>query len=322
MAPIEENETASSVATQAVDPRPQNCLKRLFSRFDLDRSGPTTCLIAVMRFVPAPVIYALTKPVVLVVYTCAGARAQGVRDNLSALLCRRPGTTWWAGFQVFSTFSFTYLDHLYHTYFQHEITWEIDGLEIFEQLKAEPGGVVLFTAHCGNYDIAASAFSGKFGRRVNIVRVPERDESMQEIRSAELKAAEAEHSDFKVWYNRPDEHLGIALAGCIADGEIVAIQGDRVIEGVSPMEVPAPDGLTFTMPKGPLVLAAASRAPSYAIFFERTGRLAYKIHVEGPVHPGGRTKLDKLSETWAGVLHGFVRKHWKQWFVFERAVRR
>ena len=145
---------------------------------------------------------------------------------------------------------------------------------------------------------------------------------MQEIRSAELKAAEAEHSDFKVWYNRPDEHLGIALAGCIADGEIVAIQGDRVIDGISPMEVSGPDGLTFTMPKGPLVLAAASRAPSYAIFFERTGRLAYKIHVEGPVHPGGRTKLDKLSETWAGVLHGFVRKHWKHWFVFEGAVRR
>lgn len=275
-----------------------------------------------MRVVPTPVVYALAKPVVLIVYVIAGARAQGVRDNLAALLRRRPGATWWAGFQVYSTFAFTYLDHLYHTYFQHELSWEIDGIDTFEQLKAEPGGVILFTAHCGNYDIAASAFSGKFGRRVNIVRVPERDQSMQEVRSAELKAAEAEHPDFKVWYNRPDEHLGIALAGCIADGEIVAIQGDRVIDGVSPILVPAPDGLTFAMPKGPLVLAAASRAPSYAIFFERTGRLAYKIHVEDPVHPGGRMKLDKLSEIWASVLHRFVRKHWKQWFVFECAVRR
>ena len=135
MAPIEENKTARSAAAQAADPRPQNCLKRLIASFDLDGSGPTNCLIAVMGIVPAPIIYAFTKPVVLVVYAFAGARAQGVRDNLSALLDRRPGTTWWAGFQVFSTFAFTYLDHLYHTYFQRELTWEIEGISIFEQLK-------------------------------------------------------------------------------------------------------------------------------------------------------------------------------------------
>jgi hypothetical protein len=55
----------------------------------------------------------------------------------------------------------------------------------------------------------------------------------------------------------------------------------------------------------------------------RRGRLAYRIEIGKPFHPGGRKpKAAEVSAAWVPVMHDFLSRHWDQWFVFEPLVTR
>jgi predicted LPLAT superfamily acyltransferase len=100
----------------------------------------------------------------------------------------------------------------------------------------------------------------------------------------------------------------------------VAVQGDRVLTGVSPVTM-QDEGRCFQIPRGPLVLAEIARVPCYPIFLERLSCMHYRIHV-GECFYDGRTKrrADDLGKTWLSIMHQHLQQHWQQWFVFEPLV--
>jgi lauroyl/myristoyl acyltransferase len=205
-------------------------------------------------------------------------------------------------------------------HFGREVTWDINNLKHFESMQATPGGVLIFTIHSGNYDIGASLFAQKFGRTLHTVRVPEQTDELQELRAAELQKTEAKNPHLRVHYNTMDSHLGMELCRILMNAEAVAVQGDRVVTGVSPMEVTY-EGLTFKIPRGPLVLAEIARVPCYPIFLQRTGCLRYRIIVGSAFYDGAsRVRADDLAQAWLPVLANHLRAHWDQWFVFEHLV--
>jgi predicted LPLAT superfamily acyltransferase len=265
----------------------------------------------------------LNSTVVWAIYCLAGPQRRAVLDNLKGL---RPDfgplRRWWAGYQVFHQFALTYLDRLWHMHFKREVTWDIPDLKHFEEMRAQPGGVLVFTIHSGNYDIGATLFAQKFGRTLHMVRVPEQTEELQELRAAELKKVEDENPHLRVHYNEVDSHLGLELCRILMAGEAVAVQGDRVVTGVSPIEMDD-EGVTFKIPRGPLVLAEIARVPCYPIFLQRMGTLKYRI-VCGPCFYDGKTKqrADDLGKVWLPIMHRFVHEHWDQWFVFESLVKK
>ena len=59
----------------------------------------------------------------------------------------------------------------------------------------------------------------------------------------------------------------------------MAVQGDRVIFDVSPMEVEVEPGLVMRLPKGPLFLARATGAPCFPLFIVRDGWRRYRVVV-------------------------------------------
>ncbi|MEQ1750178.1 MAG: hypothetical protein ABL974_12190 [Prosthecobacter sp.] len=304
-------ETAKPQATQV--PPPQNA--------GLHGAFWTQQLLRVMRFTPTWIALIMVRPITLLVYLLAGPQRAAVQGNLTALKPSfGPLRRWWAGYQVFLEFALTYLDRLWHMHFRREVTWDIPHIERFDALRAIPGGVLIFTIHSGNYDVGATLFTTKLGRALHTVRAPEKSEDMQVLREAELRRTEQENPLLRVHYSIADSHLGLELCRVLRAGEVVAVQGDRVITSVSPVAI-SHAGCTYEIPRGPLVLAEISRAPCYPIFLERLGCLNYRIHI-GDCFYDGRTKIraDDLGKIWIPIMHDYIQQHWDQWFVFEPLV--
>lgn len=291
------------------------------ARLGLHDAFWTRAMLFFMRWLPAPVITALTWPVTVVIWLLAVPQREAVRANLSALLPVR-GTSAFTSFAVFYQFALTYLDRLWHLHFEREVEWEIIGKDDFEALQKENGGALVFTVHSGNYDLGAGLFARKFGRTIHTVRVPEASDSLQKLRKQELREEERRHPNLHVHYNEPGGHLGMELCRRLLAGEVVCVQGDRVMGDVAPSEAHI-DGVTYRIPRGPLVLAEVTGVPCYPVFLIRKGRMSYRIEIGKPFHSGGRKpKAAEVSAAWLPVMHEFLLRHWDQWFVFEPLVTR
>lgn len=281
----------------------------------------TRAMLFWMRWLPKWVVIALTYPVTAVVCLLAVPQREAVRTNLAALLPpRRAGAR--AVFRVFLQFALTYLDRLWHLHFNQEVKWEIIGLDDFEKLRQEKGGALIFTVHSGNYDIGAALFARKFGRQIHTVRMPEATNSLQQLREQELREEERREPYLRIHYNEPGGHLGMELCRRLMAGEVVCVQGDRVIGDVAPT-LSTIDGVTYRIPRGPLVLAEVTGVPCYPVFLTRNGLLSYRIELGRPFFEGGRKpKAAEISAAWLPVMHQFLLRHWDQWFVFEPLVTR
>lgn len=279
-------------------------------------------MLWLMKVLPPWLCTRLNTPICLVFYLLAKKQREALESNLSALRPDRQGRSFRDGFEVFRQFGLTYLDRLWHLHFKRAVEWDIVGMTEFDNLKAAEGGALIFTIHSGNYDIGASLFAEKFGRALHTVRVPEQSESLQELRAAELAAESRRSPNLHVHYNEDGKHLGLELSRVLADGEVVAIQGDRVMGGVSPTQIV--DGeQEFEIPLGPMVLAEMTRVPCYPIFLSRLGVCHYRVFIGEPFVEGGtRVKAAEIGKRWTKVMAAYLRDHWDQWFVFEKLVRR
>ncbi len=245
--------------------------------------------------------------------------------NLRAL---HPEWGCWRGhvgaWQVFWNFALTYIDALRCQTKTGDVDWVVEGLDALEDLSNRKEGCIILTAHMGNYDIAAPMFASKFNRTLYTVRAREREPETQRIREEEIREKEAKHPNFRSLYNYDGNLLGVELARLLGEGNIIAVQGDRVIFDVSPMEVEVEPGLRMRLPKGPLFLARATNAPTFPLFIVRDGWRKYRVIVFPVLELPPRTRGvdDEAAKIWAAAILRVVREHWRQWYVFEPLLTR
>lgn len=283
----------------------------------------TQLMVFLLKRLPTRLCVLLTSPIAFVVYLVARDQGRSVRANLRALFPGWSGMRRWLGaYQVFRQFALTYLDRLLYRHCGWEVDWDVRGMENFERLRNEPAGVLVFTVHSGNYDIGSALLAKQLGRSLHTVRVPERTESLEALRAAELLAASSREPLLRFHYNTPGGHLGIDLCRLLLAGETVAVQGDRVVMDVSPLTV-VYDGVSYTIPLGPLMLAETARVPCYSILSSRFGVCRYRIEIVEPFCTGTvRLKRSELAALWLPVMADFLRRNWDQWFVFEKMLER
>ena len=291
------------------------------TRLGLHDAFWTQAILFCMHWVPAPLFTLITYPLAAIGYLLAVRQREAIRANLSALIPGK-GASSLAGYQVFLQFALTYLDRLWHLHFRREIDWEIIGKDDFEALQKHAGGALIFTVHSGNYDIGAGLFASKFSRPIHTVRMPEASDSLKKLRGDELRDEERREPNLHIHYNEPGCHLGMELCRRLLAGDVVCVQGDRVMGDMAPTQASI-DGVTYQIPRGPLVLAEVTGVPCYPVFLSRRGRLSYRIEIGQPFFEGGRKpKADEISTAWLKVMQGFLSQHWAQWFVFEPLVTR
>lgn len=281
---------------------------------------PIRLMLPALRVVPWFLEPVLIGGWTLVFFLLGTTQRRAVVGNLRAL---HPGWGachgWLGAWQVFWNFALTFVDAQRCESKTGEVDWAVDGLAELEDLANREEGCIILTAHMGNYDLAAPMFASRFKRVLYTVRAPEREPETQKLRELEIRRKEAIHPNFRTLYNAEGSHLGIELARLLGEGNLVAVQGDRVIFDVSPMDVEAEPGLVMRLPKGPLFLARATGAPCFPLFIVRDGWRRYRVVVlpEVTLPPRKRGADDEAGKIWAATLLGVVRKHWPQWYVFE-----
>jgi len=188
----------------------------------------------------------------------------------------------------------------------------IDGIEIFETARAKGRGVIVATAHTGNWDLAACACAARTELSVVTKRLSSRsvDAFWQETRAArgvDLIAA-------------PDGGVLRAVRDRLADNRAVALLVDQDPERTRSVvaapflgDVAVHDTLAAT-------LAARSGAPIVLAFARREGRTNVLQIIEALDPPEGadRAWIEATTRTIAARLDMFVREHPSAWLWLHR----
>lgn len=263
------------------------------------------------------------QPVVLwcwtvVFFFLAAPARRAVVSNLAIVL--RGSSVFMNHLRAFRTlhnFAWTIAETASFKLTKAEFTYDFEGREQLEQLAATRGAIVL-TAHMGSYDLGAALFAQKFNREIRMVRAPEPDrQAAAHLATSMRRSGEGA---VKIDYNTEGPMLAFDLLSAIRHGEIVSIQGDRVIPGVASAEGEM-FGRPVAVPSGPFSLALASQAPIYPLFIARAGFRTYRVIVRDPIiiTRTSRSREEEIGaavQTWCDVLEGVVAQHWPQWFAF------
>jgi predicted LPLAT superfamily acyltransferase len=240
----------------------------------------------------------------------------------AAILYRRlglPGGWWrrfWFGFRQALSFSRIILDNIVLGVFGKE-RFELreHGTEIFKEALERGKGLVLLSAHMGNWHLAVN-FLGNTGTRVHLVI----DDTRQEEVRRQMDAAKAASRHLEVHAASEDSGLVFTLSSALRRGEVVIIAGDRAPRAGRRIKVPFL-GKEAWFPTSGLAIAAAVDAPVCTALTFRTGTRRYECHGLGPFDaPGISTnksaRIDAMARAFAAHLEAFVRRYPSQWFNF------
>ena len=240
--------------------------------------------------------------------------------NLRAII---PGsnsfTNLFRGWRVLWNYAWTIADASRYRHLKTLPDWEFAGLEHFQELCAHPGGAIILTAHMGSYDLGAELFAETTSRKLVTVRAPEIYAATHEFEEIERRGKNV--TGLEVNFNTKASDLAFELLASVQNGDIVAIQGDRVTAGVAAYEAML-FGRRTEIPAGPFALAMASRAPIYPMFILRVARRRYRLLTCSPIEVR-RTSRDRDEDlqnaigAWCVQLEQVIRDGWSQWFTFD-----
>jgi predicted LPLAT superfamily acyltransferase len=265
-----------------------------------------------------------TEPVVHATWSflflMAGPVRRGVMLNLRAIV---PGssafTNFFRAWRIFWNFAWTITDAARYRHLRTLPDWEFAGLEHFQSMCAREGGAIILTAHMGSYDLGAEIFAETTDRKMIMVRAPEVDPSTREYEEAALRNAAIE--GLKIDFSTKASELAFDLLASVQNGDIVAIQGDRVTPGITGYPGTL-FGRRTEFPAGPFALAMAARVPIYPLFILRVARRRYRLLTCSPIEVQ-RTSRDrdedmrKAIDAWSAQLERVIRDSWFQWFTFD-----
>ena len=195
---------------------------------------------------------------------------------------------------------------------QFEFTFK--GYEKLDEIAALNKGVVLLTAHVGNWQIALSTLKN-LGRTVYLVMLPEHNEAMK-------NALEVSGTDDVIRVISPEDDMGgiVKIMNALKNGDIVSFMGDRPY-GFDSTEVSFL-GDTAQFPIGPFNVAAAADVPVMTLLVSKTNMRSYLVDVSHVLYPQYKSRKNKRSQlqVWAqdfaDILSSFVKKHPYQCFLF------
>ncbi|MFZ1057754.1 MAG: lysophospholipid acyltransferase family protein [Candidatus Rokuibacteriota bacterium] len=185
----------------------------------------------------------------------------------------------------------------------------LDGVEGEEHLAAAsaPGrGLIVATAHLGNWELGGRMLATKWGRATHVVLSGEEDPSVAAFLRRDGNGLR--------FVTREAPTTSLALLAALRRNEIVAVQGDRATGGRADVWLPF-FGAAAAFPLGPFLLARASGAPVLPAFCVLGDGEAYRVFLEAPIWVGTGGEETGLRQLVA-VIQRYVSAHPDQWFNF------
>ncbi|MGZ4778566.1 MAG: LpxL/LpxP family acyltransferase [Thermoanaerobaculia bacterium] len=249
-----------------------------------------------------------------------GPVRRGITMNLRAILPQSSrAANLFRAWRVLWNYAWTIADASRYRYLRTLPDWEFVGLHHFEELCASPGGAIILTAHMGSYDLGAELFAETTNRRMVMVRAPEVEPSTREYEESLLRDAPV--AGLRVDFSSKASEMAFDLLASVQNGDIVAIQGDRVTPGIA-THPGTLFGVPTEFPAGPFALAMAARVPIYPMFILRVARRRYRLVTCAPIEIRRTSRnrdedLQNAIDAWSAQLETVLREGWYQWFAFE-----
>jgi KDO2-lipid IV(A) lauroyltransferase len=207
----------------------------------------------------------------LVFFLMLKRERQAVTGNLRRVSGKRGLALRWKVYWVFYSFcdlmvSYCFVPQATPSQLLGMLVDSEDGGSKIDQCLAEGNGLIVWTAHVGNWEFA-SRLLAIYGR-VNVARVVE--DKPAEITLRNLMASER----LKIVDLKGGVPATLELLQALRRNEIVAIQGDRVYQRHT-FNVPFFSQPT-SFPLGPFLLSQVSGAPVLPVFVIRRGWLRYR----------------------------------------------
>lgn len=218
-------------------------------------------------------------------------------------------------FGVFKNYAW-YLIDLFHI--SHDISRirnykvRFSGLEHLDDALTAGKGVLLLTAHLGNWEIGGIFLSMR-GQKIHVVYFPDSSGMIEQQRRFVRALEGIEEIPLS-----EGSFLAVRLLRVLQEGGTVALQGDRLtFDSGVPITF---FGKNALFPKGPVKLALASDSVVLPVFMPIAGYKAYEIIIDEPIameRMNGaaeelRTNLTKVVE----VFERRIGTYPTQWFTF------
>jgi KDO2-lipid IV(A) lauroyltransferase len=243
-------------------------------------------------------------------------KREGVRKNLRLALGPRP--VWREELDIAKTFT-TFAHCMTEAFINgsrrgEKIFAHCPTDDRFRDAEDDGKGVIVATAHTGGWQSAHTVLRRAHQTDIIVVMGHERDQ-----RAEALSDGVRETEGIRFMHLGDDPLAALALATHLTKRGIVALQIDRLPHGMRGRRGSL-FGAPFSIPEGPLRLAALTGAPIVAVFSHRVRFMQYEVLIRGPIRVPRRptgADLDAAAATILGHLERFVVEHPTQWFHFE-----
>ncbi len=197
--------------------------------------------------------------------------------------------------------------------FQSKFTFDFEGEHYLRQME---NGGLLISAHIGNWEIAGQLLN-RLEKKINII-----------LFDAEHRQIKGYMSDIltrrKVHFIliRDDFSHLLEIKQALSNHEIVAMHGDRFIEGNKTMDIEFM-GKPASFPLGPIHMAAKFKVPVSFVFALKESRSHYHFYATPLYHIPWTGNLEKRETTYRTALKKYteaveemVGKYPLQWFNY------
>ncbi len=199
----------------------------------------------------------------------------------------------------------------------------VEGENHWREATAGGRGLIVATAHVGNWELGSHLPVTHEARTVHLVREAEMDPRSQAFVRALLRSAGG--ACYRTHFASDDLALGVTLLDALRAGVVVALQFDRPRSGGQVESVPFLDRV-HELPVGPAALARSAGVAIVPAFTLREGRRRYRLRLCRPIAVASTADRAQdvriaLSEL-ARELEGVLRETPEQWFCFREIAAR
>ncbi|MDP2928014.1 MAG: lysophospholipid acyltransferase family protein [Candidatus Omnitrophota bacterium] len=188
---------------------------------------------------------------------------------------------------------------------------KLENLHYFDQALARGKGVIVLTAHLGNWELGGVVIA-QLGYPFWVVALPHKNKKVNDFFDAQRN-----RKGVKVIA------MGKAIRSCITEirnNNMVALAGDRdftergiIIDFF---------GRPMHFPEGPAALSLMTGASIVPGFMLRNPDNSFTLRIEKPIEflPSGDKAKDlaNLIKVYKVVIEDYIRKYPEQWYVFRR----
>jgi KDO2-lipid IV(A) lauroyltransferase len=183
----------------------------------------------------------------------------------------------------------------------------LQHVDYLEQCMALKRGVLVLTAHFGNWELGGAAVAA-LGYKVNALALPARLEKLNEM----FQKLREQRGMKVIPINRS---AVLSMLRCLKNGEIVAVLGDRDFTGKD-------DRIEFfgepaCIPRGPAWLSVKSGAPVVPAFLLRQVDDTFLLRFHPPIFPEQEGSEDAVRAKICRALEREIGEQPYQWFIFD-----